>query len=241
MPHFFINSASVNGNNVIINDKENYNHIAKSLRARIGEEIKLCDQLGNIYRCKIISITKSEINTEILSKEKSIRKLPFSLALAQSPLRSDAQLTLVEKATELGVNIIYPVYTDNCALPREAASAKIEKWQKTMYEASKQCERADIPTCAQLTTLDKLPLASFDTILVYAERNEETTLKEFIKNQPNISRILIIIGPEGGFSDREFEWFKSQNLPLVTLGSLILKAETAAIAGIGNLIYGYSK
>ena len=243
MPHFFINSRDINGETITITDKDNYNHIAKSLRARVGEEIKLCGEDAIVYRCKITAITKSEITAQILSKEKSTRKLPFELTLAQSPLRSDAQLTLVEKATELGVSRIYPVYTDNCALPRDAAAAKREKWQRTMFEASKQCERADIPVCEELTTFDKLPLKEFDRVIVYAERLEEMSLKEYIAQSPikENAKILVIIGPEGGFSDREFEWFKTQKLPLVTLGKLILKAETAAIVGLGNLIYGYSK
>ncbi len=243
MPHFFINSTNINGTNIRINDKDNYNHIAKSLRARTGEEIKLCDETEKLYRCKITSITKTEINAEILSTEQSNRKLPFDLTLAQSPLRSDAQLTLVEKATELGVSKVYPVYTDNCALAKDTAAAKTEKWQKTMFEASKQCERANIPVCEELTTLDKLPFENFDKIIVFAERLEDMTLKEYIRQNPinQKAKILIIIGPEGGFSDREFEWFKSKKLSLITLGKLILKAETAAIVGIGNLIYGYSK
>ncbi len=243
MPHFFINSGDIDRERITIKDKDNYNHIAKSLRARVGEEIKLCCEDETIYKCRITSITKSEILAQILTKEKSTRRLPFDLTIAQSPLRSDAQLTLVEKATELGVSKIYPVYTDNCALSKDMAAAKTEKWQKTMFEASKQCERANIPVCERVTLLEEIPLDEFDKVIVFAERNENVTLKEFIDQNPinENGRVLIFIGPEGGFSDREFDWFKSQNLPLVTLGRLILKAETAAIVGIGNLIYGYSK
>jgi len=144
MPHFFINSSSKIENKITVRDKENYIHIAKSLRARIGEEIKFCDETENIYKCKILDITKTEIIAEILNCEKSNRKLTFDLTIAQSPLRSDAQLTLVEKATELGVKDIYPIFTEHCALAKNIAANKIEKWQKTMYEASKQCERANI-------------------------------------------------------------------------------------------------
>lgn len=243
MPHFFINSSSKKENKILINDKENYTHIAKSLRARIGEEIKLCDELENIYYCKIIDINKTEITAEILSVNISSRKLNFDLTIAQSPLRSDAQLTLVEKATELGIKDIYPIFTEHCALAKNIASNKVEKWQKTMFEASKQCERANIPTCHALTTVENLPLQDYDKVIVFAERNEEYSLKEYIAKNPikDGAKILVIIGPEGGFSQKEFDWFKSKKLPLVSLGKLILKAETATITGIGNLIYGYSE
>ncbi len=243
MPHFFINSSSKIENKITVRDKENYIHIAKSLRARIGEEIKFCDETENIYKCKILDITKTEIIAEILNCEKSNRKLTFDLTIAQSPLRSDAQLTLVEKATELGVKDIYPIFTEHCALAKNIAANKIEKWQKTMYEASKQCERANIPTCHQLVSIQELPLETYDKVIVFAERNEECSLKQFIAKNPinTGAKILVLIGPEGGFSETEFEWFKEKNLPLVSLGKLILKAETATITGIGNLIYGYSE
>ena len=244
MPHFFITEQNIIDKNIItVNDKENYTHIVKSLRVKIGEEIKFCDEKETLYRCKVKNITKNELISEIQSSSKSERKLDYELILAQTPLRSDAQLLLVEKATELGVSEIYPIYTKNCALAQNIASAKVEKWQKIMYEASKQCERANIPKCNQLTTLKNLPFDKFDKIIVFAERNEEMSLKEYILNNPikTNEKILAIIGPEGGFSDEEFEFFKENKLPLVTLGKLILKAETATIVALGNLIYGYSK
>ncbi len=243
MPHFFITQQNIDKNIITVNDKENYTHIVKSLRAKVGEEIKFCDEKETLYNCKIKSINKNELIAEIQSSKQSERKLDYELILAQTPLRSDAQLLLVEKATELGVSEIYPIYTKNCALAQNIASAKVEKWQKTMYEASKQCERANIPKCNQLTTLKNLPFDKFDKIIVFAERNEEMNLKEYILNNPikKNEKILVLIGPEGGFSDEEFEFFKENKLPLVTLGKLILKAETATIVALGNLIYGYSK
>ena len=118
MPHFFIKSENVNGNNILINDIENYKHIAKSLRAAIGENLLLIDENEIQYETKILEISKNSINVEVIDSYKSERKLPFQLDLAQSPLRSDAQLVIMEKATELGVNKVYPVYTDNCALKK---------------------------------------------------------------------------------------------------------------------------
>lgn len=241
MPHFFISSAQKCDNKIVINDKENYVHIAKSLRVRVGELLSFCDEAEIIYKCKVVEVSKVEIVAEILSEQKSQRKLGFHLAVAQSPLRSDAQLTLVEKATELGVDEIYPIFTDYCALAKNVAQNKVDKWQKTMYEASKQCERANIPVCHQLTSLEELP--AFDKVIVFAERNADMSLKQYIANNPidANTKVLVIIGPEGGFSDKEFDGFKQKGLSLVSLGNLILRAETAAITGIGNLIYGYSE
>lgn len=243
MPHFFIKSDKVENGFITVDDKENYNHIVKSLRAKIGEKLLLIDENRIEYTTEIKNITNQAIDCEIVSSEKSDRDLKYNLFLAQSPLKSDAQLTIMEKATELGIRGIYPVYTDNCALKKTVAEKKVEKWQKIMYEASKQCERATIPQCYNLTTLEQVFENKFDKIIALCERNTTDSLKNYLKNNPikDNENILLIIGPEGGFSKKEFEYFKSKKIPMLTLGDLILKAETAVIVTLGNIVYEYGK
>ena len=238
MPHFFIEAEdTINPSEIIIRGTDNYRHIARSLRARAGEKLLLIDENQTQYETVIKEITSKEIKCDIKNSYQSRRDLDFDLYLAQSPLRSDAQLTIMEKATELGVRAVYPVITDNCALKVD----KHEKWQKVMYEASKQCERAKIPTCYPLTTLEEVLKHDYNRIFVFAERSTEKSLKTFLRENPvqKGEKVLVIIGPEGGFSEREFEIFRSLNLPLITLGDLILKAETAVIVGLGDIIYEY--
>lgn len=237
MPHFFINSNNKTDNKIIISDADNYRHIARSLRARCGEKLLLIDENQIQYETKISEINSKEVICEIEKSYLSKRDLEFDLYLAQSPLRSDAQLTIMEKATELGVRGVYPVFTDNCALKVN----KQEKWQKVMFEASKQCERAKIPTCFAPTTFEELLQKDFDKIIVLAERSTEKNLKQYLSENPTKKgeRILAIIGPEGGFSQKEFDYFRSKNLPLISLGDLILKAETAVIVTLGDIVYEY--
>ncbi len=274
MPHFFIKSGQVNNDKISISDKENYFHIARSLRARTGEKLLLIDENKIQYETTIQSITNSEITAKIDNSYPSKRFLDFELYLAQSPLRSDAQNLLIEKATELGVKGVYPVKTDNCALNNEMIDKKIEKWQKIMYESSKQCERADIPTCYSRTTIEKvLTENNFDKVIVFCERIATKTIRESFNQKPikKGDKVLVIIGPEGGFSQKEFEWFNSPSpLPpqtygiqshttrsslvrtgipnvtrgiiveMLTLGDMILRAETATTVALGNIIYEYS-
>ena len=241
MPHFFIEVNNIKDKFITISDVENYRHISKSLRARIGEKLLLIDEKQIQYETVIKEISSKEIVCEIQKSYPSSRDLDFDLYLAQSPLRSDSQLTIMEKATELGVRGVYPVITDNCALAKSVLSKKHEKWQKIMYEASKQCERAKIPTCYEPTTLENVLKNDFDKILVLAERSTEISLKEYLTENPikKGEKILVIIGPEGGFSQKEFDFFRVRNLPLITLGDLILKAETAVIVTLGNIVYEY--
>lgn len=237
MPHFFIDSNNKTDNKIVISDADNYRHIARSLRARCGEKLLLIDENQIQYETKISEINSKEVICEIEKSYLSKRDLEFDLFLAQSPLRSDAQLTVMEKATELGVRGVYPVFTDNCALRVN----KQEKWQKVMFEASKQCERAKIPTCFAPTTFEEILQKDFDKIIVLAERSTEKSLKQYLNEHPTKKgeRILAIIGPEGGFSQKEFDFFKSKNLPLISLGDLILKAETAVIVTLGDIVYEY--
>jgi len=243
MPHFFINSFDVSDNLITISDDSNYNHIARSLRAKCGEPLLLIDENFIQYETIIKSISKSQIVASIIKSYKSNRTLDINIYLAQSPLRSDAQSFVVEKATELGVRGIFPILTDNCALNKSVVENKISKWQRVMYEASKQCERADIPKCYDAVNLEELLNSDkFDYVIAFCERIATNKLKDILDENifKNNSNILIIVGPEGGFSDREFRLFKDSNIHMLTLGDLILKAETAVTVALGNVIYEYN-
>lgn len=243
MPHFFINSKNISNGLVTIDDKENYQHIARSLRAKNGEKLRVIDENRIEYECIISNIDKNTIEAKIKKKYPSKNDLDYNLFLAQSPVKSDAQGLIIEKATELGVRGIYPIYTDYCTLGKSIIEKKIPKWQKIMAESSKQCERASIPECFNLTDLDTLlQTKKFDKVLAFCERDERSNLKNYLtKNSiKQGENILAIIGPEGGFSANEFKYFEENNIAMLTLGSLILKAETAVIVALGNIVYEFS-
>lgn len=240
MPHFFIKTENINGNEIEFS--QDYKHLVKVLRLRVGENLLLIDENSVQYETKVKAIKSETIVVSIEKSYKSSRELEFELILAQAPLRSDAQNLIVEKATELGVSKLYPIYTDNCALSKDVITKKVEKWQKIMLESSKQCERAKVPMCMPMTTLKKLvELENFDRIVAFCERNTELPLKKYLSQNPikNGEKVLVIIGPEGGFSNAEFEFFKEKKFVRASLGDLILRAETAVIIALGNIVYEY--
>ena len=243
MPQFFINSKEVVNNKVVISDKENYNHLAKSLRIKKGEKLLLIDENQIQYETVVENVTNKEITVYVENSYKSSRSLDFRLYLGQSPLRSNAQSIIVEKAAELGIEGIYPVFTDNCALNKSVIEKKINKWQRIMYEASKQCERAYVPKCFEPSTLEDIVSLNKNgyKVIAFCERLSQISLHKYCSEHPvqKDDKILVIIGPEGGFSDREFKLFEKNNIPMLTLGNLILKAETAVIVALGNLIYEF--
>lgn len=243
MPHFFISSNDIKDNKIVIADKENFNHIAKSLRVKKGENLLLIDENQIQYETVVDEVTNKEITVSVENSYKSVRRLDFGLYLAQSPLRSDAQSVIAEKATELGADGIYPVFSDYCAVNRSVIEKKIPKWQRIMYEASKQCERAYVPKCYDMTDLQSVINLCRDNykVIAFCERFAKLTLHEYCQAQPinKDDKLVVIIGPEGGFSQNEFKLFEDNNIPMLTLGNLILKAETAAITALGNIIYEF--
>lgn len=235
MPQFPVNSSNIQNDIVIINDKENYHHLTRSLRVRKGEKLKVIDEKEMFYVTQIIDINSDEIKAKIIEKYKSFRKLDFELTLAQGVLHSDAQNMLIQKATELGASKIIPFLADNCAVKKELSEKKVEKWRKIAFEAYKQCERANIPEITSVKKLKEIDFSQFDKVIVCSEIEREKTLKDCeIKNA---NKILMVVGVEGGFSEKEFDFFKEKNFDMISLGNLILKAETAVISAISTLVY----
>ncbi|MBQ4078515.1 16S rRNA (uracil(1498)-N(3))-methyltransferase [bacterium] len=239
MPHFLIKTADVKENKITILDKDLYKHIIKVMRTKCGERILFLDENEIQYETRLSEIENSYFICEIEKQYKSERKLALNIYIAQSVLNSDAQTSAIQKATELGVKGIIPLYTDNCAVKESVIKNKIEKWQKVSLESVKQCERADIPTVFDMKKLEDV-VKDYEQIIVFAERDAQSDFFTYAKENKidNTKPILVIIGPEGGFSQKEFDFFKEKNIPLITLGNLIYRADTALTAALTTVING---
>ncbi len=239
MPHFIIKSENIKRKVINISDKDLYKHIIKVMRSKPGEKILFLDENKIQYETILKNIESDYFTCNIISRYKSNRTLNINLYAAQSVLNSDAQISAVQKATELGVKGIFPLCTDNCSVKKSVIESKIDKWQKIAFESVKQCERADIPKVYNLTNLEELT-DKFEQIIVFAESDTDRNFFEYLKENPidKTKDILIIIGPEGGFSRAEFDYFNRKNLPLITLGNLIYRADTALTAAITTIING---
>ena len=240
MPHFFISTKDVNDNIITISDAANFHHLARVLRVKIGETLYLIDENGIKYKTEVIEISSHTITTKVVEKFKSNHSLGLQLYLAQSIIKTDAQNLLVQKATELGVKGIIPFLSDNSVIKEDVADSKIEKWQKIADEASKQCERADKPVIFKRQNLKAiLENDEYKVKIACVERSQDMTLKDFLKKNSQLKKekVLVIVGPEGGFSAEEIGMFEHYNLPKLGIGKLILRAETAVISALSNVIY----
>lgn len=237
MPHFLIKKEEIEKDYIELLDNDNFFHIAKVLRAKIGEKIKFIDEQKNVHVCEIVEISKKSLKAKILSKEKSKRFLNNNISLIQSILVNDAQNLAIANAVQTGVKKIYPVISDNVSVSKTSLKDKVLKWNKISYENFKQCERADMALVEEISAL-KETLKNFkkENILIFAEKFENTNLNDCVKDIDLNSEIAIVVGPEGGFSDDEFEYFISQGYKLITLGKMIYKAPNAISVAISNII-----
>ena len=241
MPHFFINSKTINNNSIFITDEDLLNHLVKSLRIKENERLLFFDENKIRYETIVSTVSKKEITAEIKNKYPSKRFIDYEIYLAPSIIKQEAFAELISGVTQLGIKGLYPLYTENTAVSKSQIENKTQKWQKISDESVKQCERADFMKVFPTTNLKDFDYSKFDKIIVFSEIEEKITLKTVSKSIKKSDKILVITGPEGGFSKEEFEFFKKKNFYQVKISNLILKAQTACISGISNLIYELSE
>ena len=231
MPHFLIEKEDIKNDLIILKDKELLRHITLSLRVKVGEIIKFIDKDEIVYKSKIISVEKNKIEANVIEKAKSKRKLSKNIYLAQSILKGESQFLAISNAVQTGVRGIFPVISDNCAVKPPKDTIKM---QKVSLEAFKQCERGDLPIIYDISPLKNV-LNKFKNVIIFGERCCNSNLKKALSKMKD--DILVVIGPEGGFSNSEFEYFKQKEYDIISLSPLIYKAPNAIVAGISNIIY----
>ena len=242
MPQFPITTKVIDSEHALITEKSMLKHIISVLRLKINDELLLIDENEIAYKTVITELSKDFLKAKILHAEKSKRKLNFQLDLLQCTLKSGAMEFVVQKMTELGTKNLYvmPSFRSVSKFNEKEALGKIEKWQKIADESCKQCERADKPEIHYLKSMTELKehAQNYDIVLACIERSTNKTLKEALRGTAH-AKVLVIIGPEGGFENNEIEFFKENNFETVSISNLIYRAETAAISALAGVIYEY--
>ncbi|HOB15633.1 MAG TPA: 16S rRNA (uracil(1498)-N(3))-methyltransferase [Defluviitoga sp.] len=229
MPNVFYGKKS---NSKIILDKKETSHL-KVIRKAPGEEIKVITGDGYIYNATIESIGKKEtilsIKDKILSKENYVPYLSVYFGMS----RWDRTQVLLEKMVELRVNEFNVYFAEKS----EIKYTNLEKFQKTIIEASKQSVYASIPKI-ELINFEDLPK---EDSLVLDFIDNKMTLRDFMKIRARNIPINIIVGPDFGFSKREKDFFVENKFEIINLGSTILRFETAAIYTVGAINYEFNR
>ncbi|MBH0203574.1 MAG: 16S rRNA (uracil(1498)-N(3))-methyltransferase [Nitrospira sp.] len=238
MPMFFVSAECIDQQRIVVTG-DVLGHLRDSLRITVGETLWLNHGQGAKFRVEITDVSKHAVTGRILESIHEPPRQAPRLILGQSLLKGEKMDWVVQKATELGVSEVVPVESQHSVVQLKAdrVDHQLARWRRIALEAAQQSEQWRIPTIAAPHSLSAL-LASqaIDTrMLMLAERREGTSLQTVTLPQDATGSVLLLIGPEGGWSKEEMGKADQARVEPITLGQQILRSETAAIAAISIL------
>lgn len=241
MPKFFIEKSDIDGDNITLAG-ENARHIGKVLRGKIGDEITLCDGYGTDYTARILNITKGEIIAEVLKSYRSNSEADIDVILIQGLPRSDKMDYIIQKCTEVGICKIIPCKMERCVVKLDTEKdvlKKTERWQRIAKEAAQQSGRGVIPKIENPVDFNIAIdiLKKSDICFAAYEGKCDYTLKQVLNSSKGPKTVGFIIGPEGGFDDREVSAIINSGIKTVSLGNRILRCETAGAVVTAIVMY----
>lgn len=210
-------------------------HVARVLRARVNDSLIIFNGLGGEYEGTIRAIDKKNVSVQLRNYRLNERESSLELCLAQGISRGDKMDYTIQKAVELGVKKIIPLLTERCnvKLDEERSEKRLQHWQSTIISACEQSGRNRIPEMLLPQSLaagiTSLPADWRFVLSPYSERK----LKEIPVEKAQ--RVILLIGPEGGLSDKEMQLADHNGFLPLNLGPRILRTETAAVAAITAL------
>ncbi len=225
-------------------DAEQSHHCAQVMRQGVGDLFSVFDGHGSEAKARITEIARDQVRFQILAKA-STPPVAHPVWLAQALTKPKSMDLIFQKATELGVSEIIPLQSDHSVaqVEEEKAEAKVDKWRKLTVEAAKQCGQNWLPMVhppvAPKDFVTGIPRGAVK--LIASLQNEARPLKSVLREQlPGLKSgvpILIMIGPEGDFTPAEIGQARSAGFAPVSLGKIILRAETAAFFALSAIAY----
>lgn len=235
MYNFFVEIESKKHDRYFITGSD-FNHIKNVLRMNVGEQFLVsCNDVSDL--CELESIESDTIVAKIIEQNYQNTNLPIKIHLFQGLPKSDKLELIIQKAVELGVTSVTPVSMKRSIvkIDDKKKKSKTERWQAIAEAAAKQSKRTAIPTVHEvLSYKEMLNIANgLDLLLVPYECAEGmTATKAALSQIKSGMNIGIIIGPEGGFEQKEIDAALEIGGKVISLGSRILRTETAAITSI---------
>jgi len=208
---------------------EKAHYISTVLRCNIHDTVIVTDSAGFTYSARISAITKKQTTLEITGAFHQDNESPIEIILLQGLLKGEKMDLIIQKATELGVTEIMPVITERSQI-RE--TRKIPRWQKIAGEASRQCGRNRIPLIHEPEAFETvIAFQGFSKGIICWEK-EGSPFSTALDELKDRKKIVLCIGPEGGFSEKEVRAAEDRGFTVTSLGKRILRAETAALTAI---------
>jgi 16S rRNA (uracil1498-N3)-methyltransferase len=238
MPKFFAVKDNFINDTVVLRGGDAA-HIAGALRGKPGDAIIVCDGLGRDYAATLASVSPGEVVAVISDEYPSDTEPELKVTLFQALPKGDKFEFVIQKCVELGVYEIVPVITERTVVRlNEKSDKKLERYNSIAEAAAKQCMRGIIPRVRGFVSLAEAAAlsAGLGQAFVAYENEYQLGLKEYLKGGVGTS-LGIFIGAEGGFTPEEIAMLKSRNIPSVSLGRRVLRAETAGLAAMAIIMY----
>lgn len=240
MYNFFVDSDKINDNKAIITG-EDFNHAINVLRMEKGDKIYICNkQNSDSFLAEIANIYSDSVECNLIEKNKSTES-NIEITVFQGLPKSEKMEFIIQKATELGADKIVPVNMKYCISKLKDEEKKHDRWQKIAEVAAKQSKRNIIPEIGRLVSVQDIcnKIKEYDLVLVAYENEKNINLKNILSENKEIKKVAMVIGPEGGLSNEEVEKMEKDGAKIVSLGSRILRTETASTAILSMLMYEY--
>lgn len=216
---------------------DDVSHIRKVLRLRSGDRIIVCDGNGTEYAAEITEIGPDRVDCLLSDMRPCDTESTYRVTLLQAVPKTGKMETIVQKCVELGVYEIQPVLTERCVpLPTRDYEKKRVRYQRVALEAAKQSRRGIVPQVLPLVPLGQVDTSRFDDLIVAYELEREASLKSVLRRGVG-KRIGVLIGPEGGLEETEVRRLTDLGGKTVSLGTRILRTETAGMALLSQLLY----
>lgn len=221
-------------------EQSDYHHIKNVMRMKIGDIIKVAFD-NVIYTCEITNLN-DEVKFNITKKHTKEEK-SYKVDIAYALIKEQKMDYLLQKCAEVGVDTLIPIETKRCVVKIDSkkVKSKKERWSKILKEASEQSFRCDTPLIEDVLTLKELVKKDYDLKLLCSLNKNTKNIKKVLQKNNKCDRILLVVGPEGGFEPCEEEFLTQNGFISVTLGDTVLRAETAPVVAISMINYEFGR
>ncbi|UCD04798.1 MAG: 16S rRNA (uracil(1498)-N(3))-methyltransferase [candidate division WOR-3 bacterium] len=230
---FYIPPDFYKGDEVAI-PRSQYQHITRVLRKKRGERISLTDGCGYRYDVELGDVTRSEMHARIVSREFVARRTSLQLTLGFVPVKGSRNDTVIEKGTELGV-VRFIMFISERSVLRKFGAQKLDRLHSIAQSAMIQSQQYYMPEIVFAPSIKHMLEARKYERIVLADQHGAMDVPL------GANRLLLLIGPEGGFSDEERDDFVGRGASLLRLGYTRLRSETAAIVGVTKILAAYGE
>ena len=223
--------------NLTLNDSD-LHHIKNVMRMKTGDKIEVVFE-DVIYDC---ILDMSNLSFKIENKRKEELEKP-EIIIAFSLLKEQKLDYLLQKATEVGASGFIPFMSKRSIIKFDfkKEDSKIDRWYKILKEASEQCFRVDVPNISNVLTLNELSKCKADLKILLTLNEKTKNIKKVIEQNKKCDKIIIVVGPEGGFEKSEENLLMDNGFISTSLGKNVLRAETAPVAVVSMIKYEFMR